>query len=291
MKTCILCGNNLATGTLTGIEQITDYSLTHQLFNTFHCKNCELSQTDFEDFENIHRYYDSSDYASHELKENNPIHIGYKIARLFTTKKKTTLVEKLADQKTLLDYGCGTGYFLKHLKDTGWEVDGVEPNEKARTKATKQVGQPIKQDVKELGRKYKIITLWHVLEHVPDPKGILEELKKLLDTNGAILIAVPNSNSWDAHHYGKYWAGYDVPRHLWHFSRKAIDILASKSHLQVTTVDPMKLDAFYVSLLSEKYINNKQTITGFLNAIRNGIKSNKAATKTGEYSSLIYTLK
>jgi len=291
MTTCILCGTAMSPGTTRGIQQVQDYSISQETFNLQHCSNCDLTQTAFTKYEELHKYYESVDYASHELNPTNPIHIAYKLARTITVRRKVAIVQELVNQKTVLDFGCGTGYYLKTLKENGWQIEGIEPSEKARTKATEETGQSIKKEINEVSGKFQAITLWHVLEHTQNPIETILKLRLYLEPNGIILIAVPNPNSWDANHYGKFWAGYDVPRHLWHFSQKSISKLAEKAGFKLIKTYPMHMDSYYVSLLSEKYIVGKQSIPGLIKAMRSGHKSNKEAWKTGEYSSLIYILK
>lgn len=136
--------------------------------------------------------------------------------------------------------------------------------------------------------QFDVITMWHVLEHVHDLDKYIYRLKQLLKPNGVLVIAVPNYKSYDAEYYKEYWAAYDTPRHLWHFSQTSIHRLFSTELMKVVKTLPMKFDAFYVSLLSEEYKTGKKN---FLKAIVNGIKSNKFGKRTGEYSSLIYVLK
>jgi 2-polyprenyl-3-methyl-5-hydroxy-6-metoxy-1,4-benzoquinol methylase len=169
-------------------------------------------------------------------------------------------------------------------------VSGVEPSLTARTKAQELTQQKIHSSLKELDAKdFHAITLWHVLEHVPDLENIVEKLTSKLKKDGTIFIAVPNHESYDAKYYGNIWAAYDVPRHLWHFSRKNITMLMERNGLRLKTITPMKLDSFYVSMLSESYRNNSaSSISNFLKAMWIGMKSNQKAATSGNYSSLIY---
>ena len=113
-------------------------------------------------------------------------------------------------------------------------------------------------------------------------------IEQLLKPNGTLIVAVPNYKSFDANHYGKFWAAYDVPRHLWHFSQKSIQMLFSKVNMNLVRTLPMKFDSFYVSLLSEKY---KTGSSNFISAMMIGLRSNFKARRSKEYSSLIYILK
>ena len=187
----------------------------------------------------------------------------------------------------LLDFGCGTGEFLAQCTKSGFKTFGYEPNENASNQATSK-GLSIIQNLKDLNQKMDAITAWHVVEHVPNLRDTIKDLKKKLSKDGILFIAVPNVNSFDARHYKEYWAAYDVPRHLYHFSQNSFGKLIAKCKLHLVDTIPMKFDSYYVSLLSEKYLNGK---TDFIRALKTGYKSNHHAKKNGEYSSLIYVLK
>jgi len=112
--------------------------------------------------------------------------------------------------------------------------------------------------------------------------------KSLLKPNGKLVIAVPNYKSHDAKFYKEHWAAFDVPRHLWHFSQTAIKKLFGQVNMNLEKTLPMTFDAFYVSLLSEKYRS------GWMNIFRAFIiasLSNIKARTSKEYSSIIYVLK
>ena len=134
---------------------------------------------------------------------------------------------------------------------------------------------------------FDIISMWHVLEHVPDVNKRMQETKHLLKKQGYLIIALPNPTSWDAAFYKNYWAGLDVPRHLYHFSPDAFRGLVNKHNLRIISRLPLKLDAFYVSLLSEQYKKNNFAIAS---AFFNGVRSNIKAANDGNYSSIIYIL-
>ena len=129
--------------------------------------------------------------------------------------------------------------------------------------------------------------MWHVLEHVDDLKSEIYHLERILKNNGKLIIALPNYKSFDAQYYKDKWAAYDVPRHLNHFSQTSIRNIFKENKLQLIDTKPLKWDSFYISMLSEQYINKKNS---FINGLLTGWKSNRKAKKSGEWSSLVYVL-
>lgn len=238
---------------------------------------------------NLSKYYESNNYISHTDSKKSIIDKIYQLVKNYTLKKKLKLINSFnIEKKTILDIGAGTGDFLSVCKKNGWETFGVEPSEKARLLA-KNKNLVINKSLNKLSKKqFDIITLWHVLEHIPNLTEYIKEIKKLLKPNGILIIAVPNFKSYDAQYYKEFWAAYDVPRHLWHFSKSAIKKLFLSVNMNIDKILPMKFDAFYVALLSEKYKHKKMR---FISAFIKGLRSNLKAKHSGEYSSLIYILK
>ncbi|NIK90898.1 class I SAM-dependent methyltransferase [Mangrovimonas sp. CR14] len=242
--------------------------------------------------EELGRYYESEDYISHTDSKRNLFEKVYHLVREYSLKKKVALInEHHNSDKKLLDIGCGTGDFLNTAKKYQWDVYGVEPNQQARSIAQNKIGKELFETLEKVQEKeagFDVITLWHVLEHLPNLDLQWKQFNLLLKDEGTLIIAVPNFKSFDAKHYKQFWAAYDVPRHLWHFSKTSIAQWAKENHMQVTEIHPMKFDSYYVSLLSEKYV------TGSSNPIKafwTGFKSNRKARSSKEYSSLIYVLK
>lgn len=238
---------------------------------------------------NIDKYYESNAYISHTDSSKNIIEFLYQRVKTVALKNKLKLLNSLnTEDKTILDIGAGTGDFLKICKINNWTVTGIEPNEKAR-KIAKNKDILLKADINELQQgKFDIITLWHVLEHVENINEYVTKLKRLLKPNGYLIIAVPNYKCYDASHYGTFWAAYDVPRHIWHFSRKAITRLFKEINMEIIKIKGMKFDSYYVSILSEKY---KKSLFPICKGIYLGYLSNKKAKKTKEYSSNTFILK
>ncbi|WP_232829129.1 class I SAM-dependent methyltransferase [Aureibaculum luteum] len=271
-----------------------DYTVSHETFSISIDKESELLVTTPQPKEeDLGKYYESEDYISHSDTKKSVVDKLYHSVRNYTIKKKVKLINSFnADEKAILDIGAGTGDFLAACKNDGWKVTGVEPNEKAVEILNSKLGGSrvqIFSDINELNSEsYDVITMWHVLEHVPNLKEYIAKLKLLLKPNGTLIVAVPNFKSFDANHYKEFWAAYDVPRHLWHFSRKSISDLFGQENMKVEKVLPMKFDSFYVSLLSEKYKTGKSNL---VKAFWVGLKSNSKARSSKEYSSLIYVIK
>ena len=235
----------------------------------------------------IGRYYESEDYISHTDNSRSFFERIYGLVKMYTLSRKQKLLYKFIGRKgTLLDIGAGTGDFLKFCKSKGWKVSGVEPNDRARALANEK-GISLFKNVPEDVLKYDAVTMWHVLEHVKDVNAYLTWIKKHLAQDGVAFIAVPNFESYDAKHYGAFWAAYDVPRHRSHFSKKSIEKLAKRNGLVLEKTHPMKFDAYYVSLLSEKY---KSGAMRYVSAFRVGWLSNRVASRQMNYSSHIYAL-
>ncbi len=266
-----------------------DTTVSHETFSIKICMNCSLGITSPRpEQERLPSYYQSEEYVSHSRSATGIIGRVYLLARKFTLLWKKSLLKKFYKEGSLLDYGCGTGEFLHTMQTAGWSIQGLEPSDVARKKATELTGQPIETNLATFKpESFDVITLWHVLEHVPELNDTLNALRRLIKKKGTIFIAVPNYLSADSTFYKEYWAGYDPPRHLWHFTKESMTHLLEKSGYKVEAIRPMKLDAFYISMLSEKN-QGKNTITGFTNALIRGAISNYKGKSTMNYSSHIY---
>jgi 2-polyprenyl-3-methyl-5-hydroxy-6-metoxy-1,4-benzoquinol methylase len=269
---------------------VIDHSVSKEIFELYYDQELDMLITSPQpSLENLGSYYESNDYISHTDSKRSLFEKAYHFVKGVALKNKLNLINNCSSAKgNLLDIGAGTGDFLLTAKQNGWSAIGVEPSEKAKGIA---IGKGIKfsDSTQELeSNSFDVITMWHVLEHVPNLEIQIKELKRLVKPNGTIIIAVPNFKSYDANYYGKFWAAYDVPIHFWHFSKTAIQLLFEKENIKLEKVLPMKFDSFYVSLLSEKYKNGKMN---FVKAIWIGLVSNWKANRSSEYSSHIYVLK
>jgi len=264
--------------------RVKDFLVSHEEFSLVLDEQLDMLVTTPQP-ENLSSYYESEDYISHTDEEKGLMNFLYQKVKHYSLKKKLRLISNLQKEKgRLLDIGAGTGSFLAAAKQQDWITFGVEPNENARKLSLEKNVKLVDKLAAFEGEKFEVITLWHVLEHLPNLENTVKSIESLLSPNGVLVIAVPNYNSWDAKYYKTFWAAYDVPRHLWHFSQKSMTLLFSKK-LQLTKTIPLIFDSFYVSLLSEK---NKTGNTFSIKAIFVGFWSNLKAWSKKEYSSLIY---
>jgi SAM-dependent methyltransferase len=288
LKTCPICSGH----ELNNHFSVKDHSISGEIFNISMCKNCGFRFTNPIPSEaTIGKYYQSEDYISHSDTNKGIINKLYHLVRKQSLRSKIKLIDKTCPAKgTILDIGCGTGYFLQACKEDGWKIQGMEPDSTARMLAERNIGQSVFNNlfsIKEEGL-YDLITLWHVLEHVHKLNETIQHINKLLKPNGRLIIAVPNLLSFDSSTYGEYWAAYDVPRHLYHFAPTDMDKLLTKHKFVKIDTNPMMFDSFYVSMLSDKYKYGK---TNYIRAFLNGFKSNRKASGNKNYSSLIYVFK
>ena len=244
-----------------------DHLVSNEKFDLLLDENLDLLVTSPKpENSKLGKYYESNAYISHTDSKKSLIDKIYQTVKNYSLKKKLNLIDSfLVDEKNILDVGCGTGEFLKVCENAGWSITGIEPNDGARNLAQNKFSKEaaFHESIEDLKnnetyfQKYDVITLWHVLEHVPNLDETIYNLKQLLKPNGTLVVAVPNFKSYDAEYYKEFWAAYDVPRHLWHFSQTAIRRLFFFQTLEVVNTLPMIFDSFYVSLLSEKYKNGK----------------------------------
>ena len=289
LSNCPVCNGTIFTPFLT----CKDHTVSGIEFEIVSCANCNFKFTNPRpDDELLGDYYKSEEYISHSNTNKGLISKLYHLVRNYTLNKKVKLLSRFVSRGTILDYGCGTGMFLNACQQSGWEIYGMEPDASAR-KIGSEMGLKVFSDKSSLKagfgtKQLDVITFWHVLEHVTDLPQTLTFVKENLKQDGLLVIALPNYKSYDARYYEKFWAAYDVPRHLYHFDIDTIQKLLIPYGFKLIETKPMKFDSFYVSMLSEKC---KTGSVNYLQAFLTGLRSNSKADSAAEYSSVIYLFK
>ncbi len=266
-----------------------DYFLTNEEFALYKNEEFGFLETHPQPLENLAKYYESPHYISHSDSKKNGFEKVYQLVKNYNITYKFNQLKKPKSGDKILDYGCGAGDFLVYAKKKNLTVFGIEPNPTALEITRKKIGYESASDVKisEMNEQFDFITLWHVLEHILDLENFIPQLKSKLKESGILYIAVPNFESYDAKFYQKYWAAYDVPRHLWHFSPESIEKLFNSFGMKIEKRQALWFDSYYVSMLSEKYKKNR---VGIFRALLIASISNIKAIFTGNYSSVIYQI-
>ncbi|MCX6290874.1 MAG: class I SAM-dependent methyltransferase [Bacteroidetes bacterium] len=268
-----------------------DLSISKENFQIVKCSDCGLLFTNPRPSKkDISKYYDSIDYISHSNTKIGVFNRIYHLIRKISIKNKIKLIAKYSNgDQTILDIGSGTGEFILECSKNGWNTKGVEPNETARNFSINSYRLNVFNEsyLETISpNSTQIITMWHVLEHVHDLKKRVFDIHRILKPGGTAIIAVPNPDSYDAQYYQSFWAAYDLPRHLYHFTENTIKKLFDDQGLKHITSLGMKYDSYYVSTLSEKYKNRWAPLCG---GFITGIKSNlKTKGNPEKYSSVIY---
>jgi len=279
---CPVCDGKEFTPFLT----CTDFFVSGEKFNIKQCNSCGFKITEnIEDEDNIGSYYQSENYISHSNTSKGIVNKVYHTVRNYMLSRKRRLVEKATSLKTgqMLDVGTGTGFFLNEMKINGWQVTGTEKSSDARDFAKREFNLenlPSEKLFTLRDKRFDVITLWHVLEHIHQINENMETFGRLLKTNGKLIIAVPNHDSTDAKHYKEFWAAFDVPRHIWHFAPKQMKQFGEKHGFKLSSLHTMPFDSFYVAMLSEKYKKSKLSLfkgifygkISWLNSIFNSAK-------------------
>ena len=289
IKNCINCDCQ----DFRSVFSLKDYFYTGESFTIQQCTKCGLRITNPRpDEKDLGAYYKTENYLSHSDRNETLFDKMYHFIKKYNLNHKRNLVEKFHRSGRIMDIGCGTGAFLGQFDKRRWKRVGFEPDDEAREIAKNIQGLEV-NDLSVLNSltdaKAEVITMWHVLEHVSTINEQLAKIKSLLTEDGVLVIAVPMSNSYDANYYGKFWAAYDVPRHLYHFTKETLEQLLAKHGFNLVEKYPMRFDSFYISLLSEKYQKRSFPL---LRATIKGLRSNLAATtEKGTYSSMIFVFR
>lgn len=266
-----------------------DFTVSGEYFKIVQCRSCSFLFTNPRPAANeAGKYYESSNYISHSNTNEGFVNQLYHKVRNITLQQKVKWIAPYKQSSEILDIGCGNGHFLKACKNAGWKVAGMELDKKTAEQAEKNTGEKIVNHLKEIDKEssFQIITLWHVLEHVYELDEYFAFFKAKLKPSGKLLFALPNPKSHDAEKFKSFWAAYDVPRHIHHFTPKTIEQLANKHGFKLVKTKGLLFDSFYISLLSNEYESGKKKL---ISSFITGAFSNlKAFIFSGNYSSNLY---
>ena len=176
--------------------------------------------------------YDQHQDAVREVR--SPI---ARLDRKYGLRKRSKAVQRHVERGRLLDLGCATGDFLEVMRDDGWEVVGIEPSPFASQWARDRMGLDVRTGTLETvalsDESFDVVTMWNVIEHLPDPQAALERIHRLLRIGGVLVLSTPNLDSIDARFFGPYWIGYELPRHLYVFSRHTLTEMIERTGYRV----------------------------------------------------------
>lgn len=274
--------------------EATDHFVSGENYEVFECADCGFVFTQaIPSADTIAPYYKSEEYISHSNTQKGLVNKLYHKVREVMLNRKHRLIKELTPGKELLDIGCGIGYFPYFMKNKGFNASGMELDADARKFASENYGLNIQDPETLLSKpevdKYNVITLWHVMEHLHDTERYLKWIHQSLKPDGALVIALPNCSSYDAKHFKRYWAAYDVPRHLWHFTPKTFEPYLSQFGFELKAVKRLPFDAYYNSLMSAKYRKDFiALVSGFVIGFISNVKSFFCPKTT---SSVIYILR
>ena len=266
-----------------------DHLVSGEYFDIIWNESRTIAKTNIENIKDISLYYNSSNYDSFKNTAKGTLDIIYFLIQKIMFRYKLFLIRIYLKGNRILDYGAGSGKFAAYLSKKNFNTSVVEPyNKEIKNQSLLNIN--VFEKITDIPKSdyYDGITLWHVLEHLPNPEHLLSKIHNLLEKNGVLMIAVPNINSLDAKYYNSYWAALDVPRHIWHYTIKGIISLVESKGFKLEKKYPLFFDAFYISYMSEKYKNSHLALfRGFLFAIR----SNFSALFNEEFSSMIFVFK
>lgn len=290
-KNCPLCNESSTNKRFT----CKDFFATGEEFDIYECPGCGFVFTqDIPDEKEIGRYYESQAYISHSNTKKGGFNKVYHIVRSIMLQRKANLMEQLTLLKNgkILDYGAGTGHFARVMAKRGWDVTAIEKSLQARELAQREFGFgmfPEEHLGKITDKEFDIVTLWHVMEHIQELDRFWDELYRIIDDSGIVVIALPNCKSYDAKIYKENWAAYDVPRHLWHFTPMTIMRWGEKHGFILERQITMPFDGFYISMLSERYKGGSMPgIKGLWTGLRGWLAT---STRRDASSSIIYVFR
>lgn len=210
-------------------------------FRMVRCKTCALIYMNPRPtLQAIGYYYPSSYLLYHmpHLDRNLPPLVRWEETRRLNKRAKVVTTHKKSGR--LLDIGCASGQFLNQMRSWGnWDLAGLELSPTAAQEARERYNLAVTtgrfQEIDFEDNYFDVVTLWDVVEHLHNPVNDLCRVAQILKPDGVVVLRIPTIDSLGAKLFGQYWIGYELPRHLYIFSRQTIKRILAKAGLQIKT--------------------------------------------------------
>lgn len=249
---CLLCGSDQTEV----IFQSKDFRLNNykKTYTFVRCHNCKLIFQDPPPSEKEMIVHYNQNVLYKDPKKLSKIK---QYLHNYGLKKRSKVITQNKQQGLLLDIGCGTGSFLEYMaQHTQFEVMGTEINEHNIAIIKENNSFPVYLgDLQQLEfpeKHFDVITLWDVIEHLPDPKALLNEAHKIIKNNGYLVLRVPNGDSLDFKIFREYWAGVDAPRHYLIYTKKTLSSFLEDSGFSIVSFNN-KIGSYFNFLTSLEF--------------------------------------
>jgi 2-polyprenyl-3-methyl-5-hydroxy-6-metoxy-1,4-benzoquinol methylase len=168
-------------------------------------------------------YQDSTYFRGEEAQGYASYADMHKVLRRQFVRRLALLARQLPARGHLLDFGCADGYFLELARAVAWRIAGVELSRDMIHQAQSRLGVPIAATLTEVrAADFDAISMWEVIEHLPDPVGQLRALLDRLRPGGVLMLSTPNTGHWQARHSPAEWDSYRPPSHLFFFTEETL---------------------------------------------------------------------
>lgn len=212
------------------------------VYSVFFCTSCGLGRTDpFLDPERLRKIYSST------YREDDSTRFAAPIERLvrYLRGRRRSVIERFSAKGSMLDIGCGRGDFLGLMAEKGWQVTGLDLDDRIVGHG-RRIGMDLRsgtlEDAAFQDGRFNAITFWHVFEHLRDPLRTLAECRRVLKDDGLLVVAVPDVASIQARLTGKNWFHLDPPYHLYHYTHENLKTLLSKAGFEVVHIGHFSLE-------------------------------------------------
>ena len=222
---CSFCSSSEAEALFSGPDRLLGLP---GVFTVVRCLQCGLLRQDPRPTLETIGFYYPPEYDPYSIAIEDEPTRWRRFDRRYGMWKRRRAIERHLPGGRLLDVGCATGNFLYEMARSGrWEVEGVEPSREAASYAQQRMG--LKVHVGRLAEaglpaaSFDVVTMWNVLEHLHDPLANLQMVGQLLKPGGLFVFCIPNVEGIEAKACGRYWLGWELPRHLHFYPRSVLE--------------------------------------------------------------------